>query len=117
VATILFNGKSYNRVEDMPPEARQAYEQAMGPLADNNQDGLPAGGQTTGATRMQFSTDFSPGAPIAPTPPILPAVTSQPEDTDRLRQMVIGGALIVLLVLVSGLVAALLYLWLYAAPR
>ena len=39
--SIIFNGKSYDRVEDMPPEARQAYERALGLLADKNQDGTP----------------------------------------------------------------------------
>ena len=41
MATIIFNGKTYNRLEDMPPEARQAYEQALGMLADKNQNGVP----------------------------------------------------------------------------
>ena len=38
---IIFNGKEYNRLEDMPPEARRAYQQAMGMLADKNQNGVP----------------------------------------------------------------------------
>ena len=38
---ISFNGKNYDRVEDMPPEARRAYEQALGMLADKNQNGTP----------------------------------------------------------------------------
>ena len=38
---IIFNGQSYNRVEDMPPDTRQAYDQAMGMLADKNKYGIP----------------------------------------------------------------------------
>jgi hypothetical protein len=38
---IIFNGQTYNSVEDMPPDARQAYDQAMGMLADKNKDGMP----------------------------------------------------------------------------
>ncbi len=38
---ILFNGQEYNRVEDMPADVRQMYEQMMGMFADKNQDGIP----------------------------------------------------------------------------
>jgi hypothetical protein len=38
---IIFNGQTYNSVDDMPPDARQAYDQAMGMLADKNKDGMP----------------------------------------------------------------------------
>jgi hypothetical protein len=57
---IIFNGQTYNRVEDMPPEARQAYDQAMGMLADKNQDGKPDAAQwSAGAAPNIFgSTEF-----------------------------------------------------------
>lgn len=38
---ILFNGKTYRSLEDMPPGVRQAYESVMQVLADKNQNGLP----------------------------------------------------------------------------
>src|SRR5438128_2609710 len=38
---INFNGTTYNSVEDMPPDVRQAYEQVMGVLKDENQNGVP----------------------------------------------------------------------------
>ncbi len=38
---IVVNGKSYSSLDEMPPEVRQEYEQAMGMLADKDQDGLP----------------------------------------------------------------------------
>lgn len=38
---IVFNGKSYNSVDEMPPEAREAYEKIMGIFTDKNQDGMP----------------------------------------------------------------------------
>ena len=40
-AKIIFNGKDYSSLDEMPPEARQAYEQMMNVLADRNQDGMP----------------------------------------------------------------------------
>jgi hypothetical protein len=41
MATIIFNGQVYDSLDDMPAEARQAYERAMSILADRNQNGVP----------------------------------------------------------------------------
>ena len=42
---IIFNGKEYNSLEEMPPDARRAYEDAMGQInnvfADADRDGIP----------------------------------------------------------------------------
>jgi hypothetical protein len=38
---IIFNGKTYTRVESMPEEVRQAYEQAMAQFADADKNGIP----------------------------------------------------------------------------
>jgi hypothetical protein len=38
---ITFNGKTYQSLDEMPPEARQAYEQALRLLADQNANGVP----------------------------------------------------------------------------
>ena len=38
--TITFNGKSYSCIEDLPPEARQRYEQTLKAL-DANGNGIP----------------------------------------------------------------------------
>jgi hypothetical protein len=66
---IIFNGQTYNSVDDMPPDARQAYDQAMGMLADKNKDAVPdafGGAATPGVPRIKFSTKFTVnGQPIA----------------------------------------------------
>jgi len=36
----MVDGKTYNSIEDLPPEARARYETAMGAL-DKNQNGMP----------------------------------------------------------------------------
>ncbi|MCC7118601.1 MAG: hypothetical protein IT310_08765 [Anaerolineales bacterium] len=41
MATIIFNGKTYNSLEEMSPEMRQAYEQITGALVDKNGNGIP----------------------------------------------------------------------------
>ncbi len=65
---INFNGKTYNNLDEMPPEARQAYQQAMSMFADQNGNGLPdifdnlAQGQAPGAATPPlnvFSTTTS----------------------------------------------------------
>jgi hypothetical protein len=38
---IIFNGKTYTRVEDMPEDVRQAYRQALAHLADADKNGIP----------------------------------------------------------------------------
>lgn len=41
MSPIIFNGKSYSSVDEMPPDVRQAYEQVAGMFADKNHDGIP----------------------------------------------------------------------------
>ena len=38
---INFNGKTYTKVEDMPEEVRQAYQQALAQFADADRNGIP----------------------------------------------------------------------------
>ena len=41
MATIIFNGKSYNSLEEMAPNEKQAYEQMMEIFVDANGNGVP----------------------------------------------------------------------------
>ena len=38
---IIFNGNTYTKVEEMPADVRQAYEQAMAQFADRDKNGIP----------------------------------------------------------------------------
>src|SRR5215208_1377402 len=38
---IVIDGKTYNSVDEMPPEIRQKYEQAMRSLGDANNNQIP----------------------------------------------------------------------------
>lgn len=38
---IVIDGKSYSSVNEMPPDVRARYEQAMSNLIDNDRDGMP----------------------------------------------------------------------------
>lgn len=41
MATIIFNGKTYNSVEEMPELERQAFEQLSSMFVDKNGNGFP----------------------------------------------------------------------------
>ena len=41
MSTIIFNGKTYNRIEDMPAGERQAFEQMSQMFVDKNGNGIP----------------------------------------------------------------------------
>jgi len=38
---IIFNGKTYTKVEDIPEEVRQAYQQALAQFAAADRNGIP----------------------------------------------------------------------------
>jgi hypothetical protein len=38
---FVYNGKEYSSLEELPPELRQVYEQALSSLADRDQNGIP----------------------------------------------------------------------------
>ncbi|MBK9009220.1 MAG: hypothetical protein IPM31_19815 [Anaerolineae bacterium] len=52
--TFVVNGQTYNSLDDLPPEARAKYEQAMG-MFDNNRDNMP--------DWMEAMTNASPHLP------------------------------------------------------
>lgn len=63
---IVFNGQEYSSPDEMPPEARAAYDFAMkGVLADANHDGVPdvfksVGGSSAFKARIGAGTGASP---------------------------------------------------------
>lgn len=60
---IIFEGKAYDSVEELPAEARAKYEQAMGKLADENKNGVPDVIENAVKDAPTFvTTQFSAGA-------------------------------------------------------
>lgn len=41
MSPFFFDGKTYSSPDEMPPEVRRAYEQALNVFADGNRDGAP----------------------------------------------------------------------------
>jgi hypothetical protein len=57
LAKIVVNNVSYNSVDEMPADVRQAYESAMGVLADKNGNGIPdilEGGMQPGVVNVRL---------------------------------------------------------------
>lgn len=108
-STIVFEGKTYNTLDQLPPEGRAAYEKAMAKLADENKDGVPdviASALRTAPTIVttqvsvsgpQVTTEQSDGAPRVPSQPV---ATSNMGPIIVLSIVGIGLVLIVLLALV-----------------
>ncbi len=65
--TILFNGKAYRSVSEMPTEVRQMYERVSQLMSDENQDGIPdliqSGGLQGLRQAFQIAKDFAQTSP------------------------------------------------------
>ncbi len=65
-AKIIYDGKAYDSVEQLPPEARAKYDAAMSKLADENKDGVPDVLENAmRTTPTLITTQFSRAAPRA----------------------------------------------------
>lgn len=112
---VIFEGKTYNSPDELPPEGRAAYEKAMAKLADANQDGVPdviadalksaptivTSQVSVSEPRVAKLQDNAKARPLAP-----PATTSNMGPIIVLSIVGIGLALIILLALVLVLTKA-----------
>lgn len=89
---IIVDGKEFNGLENLPPEARARYEEALGRL-DANRNGIPD--FVEGMVNMAGS-NASVGTGHAPrsTPPVSPAIAP---DTSSGWGLVLAGLFILLL--------------------
>jgi hypothetical protein len=123
MSAINFNGQTYASLDEMPPEARQAFERAMSALnvlGDRNQNGIPdivesalppAAGPVPAAPPAQRAER----APIAPT--AAPVVSGNVEQGEHsLRLLLVGIGLFVAMGLIALLVAVLVFNQ-YVGPR
>ena len=99
---IIVDGKEFNGIEDLPPEARARYEEAMGKL-DANQNGIPdfvEGMLNTSNQTANIATSFGTetarrSAPMPVTPSIAP-------DTSNGWMLALGGLFFFLLCVVGA---------------
>jgi hypothetical protein len=94
---IVADGNEYNSLDELPPEVRAKYEQAMGAL-DSNRNGVPDffegimhrpaqtnNGQNVQVMSTPTTSPYSPAAPASP--------NIEPEATNKLMLALFGIAL------------------------
>ena len=96
---ILVDGKEFNSIDELPPDARAKYEQAMGTL-DANRNGIPdfvegmmGMQQTSTPASASFGTQSQP--PIS-TPPIPGSPTITPDTSNGWMLALLGAVLLLL---------------------
>jgi hypothetical protein len=96
---FIVDGKEFNSLEDLPPEARAKYEQAMGAL-DKNQNGMPdilegMMGIMSQAGAAQNAPAMTSHRPASPKPqPASPAISP---DTSNGWMLALAGGFLLLL--------------------
>ena len=99
---IIVDGKEFNGLENLPPEARAKYEEAMGKL-DANRNGIPdfAEGMFNGTKQNIMSVSgTSAEAPRRSTPLPVSSPTITPDTSNG--WMLVSAALFILLLCVAG---------------
>lgn len=96
---VLVDGQEYNRIDDLPPEARAKYEQAIGAL-DANRNGIPdlMEGMLGAQRGMDHAVDNQTNHTLHHAPrkpmPVTPAIT--PETSDGWMLALLGIMLLFL---------------------
>jgi hypothetical protein len=92
---FVVDGKAYSSLDELPPEARQKYAQAMSRL-DANHNGIPDLFEG-GALNVSAS---SPASEPTPTPTALPSlvqVIGEPQPANRAMILLLAGVIVLLL--------------------
>ena len=91
---IIADGKEYNSLDELPPDIRAKYEQAMGSL-DANRNGMPdfLEGMMNNSNVMSTMESNAMPAPRVPTP-ISSSPTIEPEGTRGWMLALLGIALL-----------------------
>ncbi|HEY9528675.1 MAG TPA: hypothetical protein VIR02_16420 [Anaerolineales bacterium] len=87
---VIVDGKEFNGLENLPPEVRAKYEEAMGKL-DANRNGIPdfAEGMFNPPDQNVMSVSSAPAAPPRTVPiPVNPTIT--PDTSNGLMLMLAG---------------------------
>jgi len=104
-AKIIVNGREYNGLDELPPDVRAKYEQAMGAL-DSNRNGVPdflEGMINTPKQTTNVSTNFGTEAPRrASRQPVVasPAITP---DTSNGWMLALAGIFFLLLCIAGAI--------------
>ena len=107
---IIVNGKEFNGLEDLPPDVRARYEQAMGKL-DANQNGMPDFLEGMINTPMQTTNvAISSGMETARRSKPLPVSQTITPDTSNGWMLALVRLLVVLLCIALGVIGWIAFL-------
>jgi hypothetical protein len=100
---FVVEGKVYSSVDELPPEARQKYEQALAQIGhmpgDANQNGTPDVFESRTAAQPPTRSSYPPSQPLFAEPP-----TNNFDTTPNYRTALIAAVIvIVVLAVLSGL--------------
>ncbi|MCC7164962.1 MAG: hypothetical protein IT331_20865 [Anaerolineae bacterium] len=93
--TIVYDGKTYASADDLPPEARAKYEEAMRKLADENRAGVPELAPGAPPVAPVIMTTHVSAAPMRQLPP--------PAPTTNLGPVIVLGIVSIGLAIVVGI--------------
>jgi hypothetical protein len=102
---IIIDGKEFNRIEDLPPDARARYEEAMGKM-DANRNGIPdfvEGMFTASAPTVNVSSSTAAPTPRRSTP-LSTSPTITPDTSNGWMLVLAGLFLFFLCVAAAGAV-------------
>lgn len=93
---ILMDGKEFNSLDELPPEVRAKYEQALGAL-DANRNGIPdfvEGMMSMQSNATQVSTSFTQAPPPVSQTPIAVTPTITPDTSNGWMLALLGIVLL-----------------------
>ena len=105
---LVVDGKSYHSVDELPPDARARYEQAMQSM-DNNRNGLPdflegMMNVPDQATQPSISTTgYAATAPVYTSPAPMPASQNVAPDTSNGLMLAISALALLFLCAAAGI--------------
>jgi len=102
---IIADGKTYDSLDELPPEIRAKYDQAMNTM-DANHNGMPdfveALGNLPVQKTNQAAVSFGMATPPHPSQPVPVSSTIEPESSGSWRLLLTGILLIGLCVVAAG---------------
>lgn len=98
--TIIYEGKAYNNIEELPPEARAKYDQAMNKLADNSQNGVP---DVLEGALQQIKASVTTNMNVVPA-----GAAARPASGQGLGPIIVLGTIAIVLAVTVGILLMLL---------
>lgn len=106
-STIVVNGRTYSSLDEMPPEARAAYQQMMGVFADKDGNGVPdilegAASMRQVAEQLRQSTTVGGATTFTVTPRAQAVAERKSQQRGCITLVIIAAATLIILGATAG---------------